>query len=633
MNLSNNDLSKIEGISFCHHLVELDLSINRIVRIEGLEELSQLEILRMNGNEVSVLEKLERLGKLRILEVMRNKICNIDHIAFITSIEELQLAENKLDDLDRVGKAVLNLKRLRTLTLNGNPIEQHRDYRLRVLENENVMMLDSSEIKPQLRDHLDDMKKKQDLDEIVELTTNEYMARIEREQFRKTQSVNFFRAREKEIEDAFLEYRSQMERELEDCVSYIQGLSNRKDLLDRSYLATEDGMHEWRTMLDEAQRQRQEDTEAQEDQRKGNLRQEAVQQSAGMSFTGKLYELSFRRPDLWRRMKSMELKQTQMEEREQADEQRKLRFVEMRKSAISRGLFLFISFVFCFAFLLCLLLCGVCSSGRSERRQWTQTRSAAGTGRKKCCALSMKCNSTQISGGMKMLRKMTIQAGVPRAAAVHRREVANQEPRPTRQTLAVGGARRVEAEAVRRRVWSLWAPRGRPLQARARVAPAVAVTGAAKMILRVEAAVEAGQTAEAAVTRNLRRAANRRRHRGKWPQLGQGRQVAAKKLLDLRWEKRRRVAGGAEKRKLDVPDVSSQARGEATRWTSYPAYPGTCRKVVLSPPWNKTGYLVPTPFCLPEGTSGVWAAFCMHAKNPAHLHVHPANNTKVVYGW
>ena len=338
LNLSNNDLSKIEGISFCHHLVELDLSINRIVRIEGLEELSQLEILRMNGNEVSVLEKLERLGKLRILEAMRNKICNIDHIAFITSIEELQLAENKLDDLDRVGKAVLNLKRLRTLTLNGNPIEQHRDYRLRVLENEQVMMLDSSEIKPQLRDHLDDMKKKQDLDEIVELTTNEYMARIEREQFRKTQSVNFFRAREKEIEDAFLEYRSQMERELEDCVSYIQGLSNRKDLLDRSFLATEDGMHEWRTMLDEAQRQRQEDTEAQEDQRKGNLRQEAVQQSAGMSFTGKLYELSFRRPDLWRRMKSMELKQTQMEEREQADEQRKLRPVGTTKQQHMRAL-------------------------------------------------------------------------------------------------------------------------------------------------------------------------------------------------------------------------------------------------------------------------------------------------------
>ena len=124
-------------------------------------------------------EHLDRLAsKLRVLECARNKICNIDHLAFITNLEELVLSENKLDDLDRVGKAILNMQHLRSLQLQGNPIERHRDYRLHVLENDAIQMLDNSEIKAHLREHLADMKKKQDLDEIVELTTNEYVTVI-----------------------------------------------------------------------------------------------------------------------------------------------------------------------------------------------------------------------------------------------------------------------------------------------------------------------------------------------------------------------------------------------------------------------------------------------------------------------
>ena len=40
------------------------------------------------------------------------------------------------------------------LGLHGNPLEQERGYRLRVLENPSIVVLDNTEIKPFLREHL-----------------------------------------------------------------------------------------------------------------------------------------------------------------------------------------------------------------------------------------------------------------------------------------------------------------------------------------------------------------------------------------------------------------------------------------------------------------------------------------------
>ena len=47
------------------------------------------------------------------------------------------------------------------------------DYRLQLLANPSVINFDSAPVKPQLRAHLEDLKKKHELDDVVEATTNE----------------------------------------------------------------------------------------------------------------------------------------------------------------------------------------------------------------------------------------------------------------------------------------------------------------------------------------------------------------------------------------------------------------------------------------------------------------------------
>ena len=48
------------------------------------------------------------------------------------------------------------------------------------------------------------------------------MDQLAAEEARKERSKQFFRAREADIEAVFANYRSEMERELEDCVNYVQ---------------------------------------------------------------------------------------------------------------------------------------------------------------------------------------------------------------------------------------------------------------------------------------------------------------------------------------------------------------------------------------------------------------------------
>ena len=60
----------------------------------------------------------------------------------------------------------------------GNPLCEMRDYRLRILENDNIQMLDDVEIKPKLRTYLAEMERRAELEDIMEATTQDYMDSI-----------------------------------------------------------------------------------------------------------------------------------------------------------------------------------------------------------------------------------------------------------------------------------------------------------------------------------------------------------------------------------------------------------------------------------------------------------------------
>jgi hypothetical protein len=116
----------------------------------------------------------------------------------------MQLTSNRLDlsYFDRFCKVVLMMDALTHLCAVDNELVEHDNYKMRILENQGtcadkittipksscsyttilivagIQVLDHQAIKPALRKHLFLMKQKKDLDQVVEETTHEYMAKV-----------------------------------------------------------------------------------------------------------------------------------------------------------------------------------------------------------------------------------------------------------------------------------------------------------------------------------------------------------------------------------------------------------------------------------------------------------------------
>ena len=56
------------------------------------------------------------------------------------------------------------------------------------------------------------------------------MARLDQQKEQKTANLEILWNREAELETAFGKYREEMEKELQECISYIHSLDTREDL-------------------------------------------------------------------------------------------------------------------------------------------------------------------------------------------------------------------------------------------------------------------------------------------------------------------------------------------------------------------------------------------------------------------
>lgn len=55
-------------------IIDLDLSFNNITRIEGLESLTELTDLSLYNNRISVLENMDSLKKLNVFSIGNNQV-------------------------------------------------------------------------------------------------------------------------------------------------------------------------------------------------------------------------------------------------------------------------------------------------------------------------------------------------------------------------------------------------------------------------------------------------------------------------------------------------------------------------------------------------------------------------------
>ncbi|AKV64918.1 Leucine Rich Repeat (LRR)-containing protein [Porphyromonas gingivalis] len=142
LSLSDNQISKLEGLERLTSLAELYLLDNQISKLEGLERLTSLTELYLSGNQISKLEGLERLTSLTKLRLRSNQISKLEGLDSLTSLTKLSLSDNqisKLEGLERLTslaelylldnqirklEGLERLTSLATLELSGNQIRK-----------------------------------------------------------------------------------------------------------------------------------------------------------------------------------------------------------------------------------------------------------------------------------------------------------------------------------------------------------------------------------------------------------------------------------------------------------------------------------------------------------------------------
>ena len=143
IDLANNKIKKIDGLSNLVNLRKIDLGANRIRVMDEtqLGGLINLEELWLGKNKIEKIQGLSNLKKLRRLDVQSNRLTYIDGLeGQIDSLEELYLAHNGINDAgvmmgeeDGEGKTKwtglqLQFKNLTTLDLSKNRLTSCRPF-------------------------------------------------------------------------------------------------------------------------------------------------------------------------------------------------------------------------------------------------------------------------------------------------------------------------------------------------------------------------------------------------------------------------------------------------------------------------------------------------------------------------
>ena len=93
LNLSHNQITKIEGLQQLVDLQQLDLSDNEINKIEGLDHLVNLQELHLTENVITEIAGLEKLANLKMLSLHKNLIKNIAGLEKLKDAEDRKLLD------------------------------------------------------------------------------------------------------------------------------------------------------------------------------------------------------------------------------------------------------------------------------------------------------------------------------------------------------------------------------------------------------------------------------------------------------------------------------------------------------------------------------------------------------------
>jgi hypothetical protein len=108
------DLQNLEG--------ELDLSDYEIYDLKGIEYCMNINSLNVSGNNVRKIDHLSRLTQMESLFLSENNIQNIDSLSELVNLKELDISFNEIEDISVLNK----LENLLYVNVLGNPIKETR---------------------------------------------------------------------------------------------------------------------------------------------------------------------------------------------------------------------------------------------------------------------------------------------------------------------------------------------------------------------------------------------------------------------------------------------------------------------------------------------------------------------------
>lgn len=93
---AESDIDDLDGIQYCIHAVNIDLSDNRIADLRLLENLAMIEMLNLSDNQIADIDALEYLTNLRELNLANNRIRDISPLLSLENLEFVDLTGNKI---------------------------------------------------------------------------------------------------------------------------------------------------------------------------------------------------------------------------------------------------------------------------------------------------------------------------------------------------------------------------------------------------------------------------------------------------------------------------------------------------------------------------------------------------------
>jgi hypothetical protein len=94
--LSESEISDLDGAEYCIHTISIDLSGNLITDLSPLSALHQLRELNLSGNKLSYIDALANLQQLRSVDLSNNTIDDISPLFEVATLEYADLTGTRI---------------------------------------------------------------------------------------------------------------------------------------------------------------------------------------------------------------------------------------------------------------------------------------------------------------------------------------------------------------------------------------------------------------------------------------------------------------------------------------------------------------------------------------------------------